>query len=139
MPLVGLSRLFEAMDLNSTTYLWRLEMKLLNTTFFMAFLWAGCLLLASNPARGQSTPILSCEQGAPSSWKLCEVNPDTYSRYVWWVSGGAVLDPYVCTENSSACTAFCTSGSTSGFIHVSVYNASNQLVATRQRSLGCAN
>ena len=71
-------------------------------------------MLSPAPAHAQSTLVLSCEQGAPGSWKFCEVIPDTYPTYVWTVSGGGVLDPYVCATSSSACTAFCQSGSRSG-------------------------
>jgi len=84
-----------------------------------------------------SAVTISCEQGAPGSWKVCEAHPEGYSKYVWSVSGGGVLDPYVCTIDSTVCTAFCQRGSRSGFLNVSVYNQLDQLVGTASKSLGC--
>ena len=83
------------------------------------------------------TVVLTCEQGNISSWKLCEVLPDTFSRYVWSATGVAVIDPYVCTQNSSACTAWCNHQSQPGGVKVELYNSLNQLVATRSKSIGC--
>ncbi len=94
-------------------------------------------LALPTPARAQAV-TLSCEQGHVNSWKICEVNPDTFARYVWSATGTAMIDPYVCTENSSACTAWCNHGTQQGGITVKLYNANNQLVATRSRGLGCA-
>lgn len=111
-------------------------MKVVTTSIFAVAVLIGSSL-TPQIAHAQSTLVLSCEQGAPGSWKFCEVIPDTYPTYVWSVSGGGVLDPYVCTTNSSACTAYCHAGSHSGYLHVSIYNSSNQLVATKSKSLGC--
>lgn len=89
----------------------------------------------SEPARAAAK--LTCEQGAPGSWKVCEAMPEGYPKYIWTVSGGGIMDPYVCTSDSNLCTAFCMRGSTSGFLHVSIYNSSNQLVGSTSKSLGC--
>ncbi|MBL8263893.1 MAG: hypothetical protein JNM58_15855 [Xanthomonadaceae bacterium] len=97
---------------------------------------AACMLPA-NEAGAQSTLTLTCEGGDPNSWKVCEVQPDTYPTYVWSVSGRGVLDPSVCNSSSSICTAYCQAGTGSGTLHVSVYNSANQLVGTRSKSLGC--
>ena len=97
---------------------------------------AACTLTAKEAA-AQSTFTLTCEQGAPNSWKVCEVWPATHPTYIWSVSGRGVLDPYACNAASSACTAYCQSGSGSGYIHVAIYDSANQLVATRSKSLGC--
>lgn len=91
--------------------------------------------LWSTPA--QAAVTLICEQGAPGSWKMCEAQPEGQPTYVWSVSGGGILDPYVCTSNSNICTAFCKQGSRSGYLNVSVYNSSNQLIGSASKSLGC--
>ncbi|MBD9435399.1 hypothetical protein IB223_04765 [Pseudoxanthomonas sp. PXM03] len=94
-------------------------------------------LQPSATAVAQSTIVIACEQGDVNSWKICEVRPDTFARYVWSTTGVANLDPFVCTENSSVCTAWCEHTNSSGQIHVTVYNAAGQPVASRSRSLGC--
>ena len=93
--------------------------------------------LATPQAATAQTVVLTCEQGNINSWKLCEVIPDTFSRYVWSATGVAVIDPYVCTQNSSACTAWCNHQQSPGGVKVELYNSLNQLVATRSRSIGC--
>jgi hypothetical protein len=105
--------------------------------FFAAIALLFCLFQPASTAVAQSTVVIACEQGHVNSWKICEVRPDTFARYVWSTTGVANLDPFVCTENSSVCTAWCDHGNSSGQIHVTVYNAAGQPVASRSRSLGC--
>lgn len=104
-----------------------------------AFLLASASLVfgAAYSGSAQAVVTLQCEQGAPGSWKLCEAQPEGQATYVWSVSGGGVLDPYVCTAGSNLCTAFCKMGSRSGYLNVSVYNSANQLVGSARKSLGC--
>lgn len=107
----------------------------LTAMFLLVSLVSAVGLTYSPPAH--ATVTLTCEQGAPGSWKFCEVAPEGYPTYIWSVSGGGVLDPYVCTSTSTACTAFCMRGSRTGFLHVSIYNSSNQLIGSATRGLGC--
>jgi hypothetical protein len=90
----------------------------------------------SGRAEAQSSVQMFCEQGHFNSWKICEVT-EGYPRYVWTASGVAAIDPYVCTENSNVCTAWCPHTTSAGSIHVTVYNSSGQPVRSLSRSLGC--
>lgn len=80
---------------------------------------------------------LTCEQGAPNSWKTCEAQPDDAGMYIWTVTGGGQLDSSVCTSTSNVCTAICKKGSRSGQIQVAVYSTSGALIGNANRSLGC--
>jgi hypothetical protein len=95
-------------------------------------------LCVTGSAIAQSGLRITCEQGAPTSWKFCEAIPETYASYVWTTSGTAVLDPYVCTTSSNVCTAWCSHTSSQGYLHLTAYNASGTPVASATKALGCA-
>jgi hypothetical protein len=94
------------------------------------------LVLGSRPAHATG-PVLHCEQGNQNSWKVCELLPDTFARYVWTASGSATIDSIVCSETSSVCTAWCPHTKVPGYIHVTVYDFYDNPVASRTRSIGC--
>lgn len=112
-------------------------MKILVASVSAALLIAGSAKSDDVVAAAQPAIILTCEQGHVNSWKICEVRPEGYASYIWTASNGAVLDPFVCTTTSTACTAYCSRGSTSGKISVSIYDSNHQLVGARSKSLGC--
>lgn len=84
---------------------------------------------------------VTCEGGAPNSWKMCEAITDYpgTKTYQWYGNAGALLANN-CQRGKQFCSTYCGIGSNSSTaIFVNVLNVSGQLVGTASKTIGCVN
>lgn len=82
---------------------------------------------------------LTCEQGAPSSWKMCEAVTDYPGpkTFQWYGNTGTLLADN-CRTGRRFCSTYCGAGSTANTaIFLNVLNSSGQLVGTASKTIGC--